>query len=265
MAEAHQAGPDRVFIGTSGWTYRHWRGTYDPAGLAQRRELEYLAGQFRTVELNGSFYVLQKPESYARWAAQVPLDFAFTVKGPRFVTHMKKLRDVRVPLANFFASGGLRLGARLGPLLLQLPQRLKFDAGLLNEFLSLLPRSTAGAARLAEEHGPFLNGRAWTHSDSDVPLRYALEVRHESFASPELGPLLRRHGVALLEDVTANFVYVRLHGSRELYRSGYEPEEIAAWAGRVRAWRAGREPADARRLSAEPVEGRPRDVCVLRQ
>ncbi|GGK23405.1 hypothetical protein GCM10008955_16250 [Deinococcus malanensis] len=263
----------RVYIGTSGWTYRHWRGTYYPQGLVQRRELEYLAGQMASVEINGSFYALQRPDTYARWAAQVPPGFIFAVKGGRFVTHMKKLRDVRQPLANFFASGVLRLEDRLGPVLWQLPERLRFDAALVEDFLALLPRSTAQAARLAQEHGAQLEGRAWMDVQQDLPIRYALEVRHESFRTPELASLLRRAGVSLvvadaagqfplIEEVTADFVYVRLHGSRELYRSGYDPDEIDAWAHRIRAWQAGTQPPDARRLTQDSVPMGSRDVYV---
>lgn len=263
----------QVHVGTSGWTYRHWRGAFYPAGLVQRRELEYLAGRLGSVEINGSFYALQKPESYARWAAQTPPGFVFAVKGGRFVTHMKKLRGVRVPLANFFASGLLRLGDRLGPVLWQLPEAVRFDPEVLDAFLTLLPRSTGEAARLAAEHDAHLEGRAWTQTEQDVPLRHALEVRHTSFVTPELPALLHQHGVALVvadaaghfplvEEVTAGFVYVRLHGSRELYRSGYEPPEIAAWAGRVRAWQSGGEPPDARRLTDAPLFRQPRDVYV---
>ncbi|WP_027481249.1 DUF72 domain-containing protein, partial [Deinococcus pimensis] len=247
--------PGRVHVGTSGWTYRHWRGAFYPEGLVQRRELAYIASRFDTVELNGSFYALQTPGTYARWAEQTGPDFVFAVKGTRFVTHMKKLRGVRAPLANFFASGLLRLGDRLGPILWQLPERLRFDAQVLAEFLSSLPRTTGEAARLAEEHEARMEGRAWTSVERDVPLRHALEVRHESFLTPECTDLLRRHGVALVvadsaghfplvEEVTANFMYVRLHGSRELYRSGYEAAEVAAWAARVRAWQVGSEPPD---------------------
>ncbi|ACO46630.1 DUF72 domain-containing protein [Deinococcus deserti] len=273
MSLPAQPGPGRVYVGTSGWTYRHWRGTYYPQGLVQRRELEYLAGQMASVEINGSFYSLQRPETYARWASQVPPGFIFAVKGGRFVTHMKKLRDVRQPLSNFFASGVLRLEDRLGPVLWQLPERLRFDAALIEDFLALLPRSTTEAARLAQEHSAHLEGRAWMDVQHELPIRYALEVRHDSFRTPELTSLLRRAGVSLvvadaaglfplIEEVTADFVYVRLHGSRELYRSGYQPDEIDTWARRIRAWQAGTEPPDARRLTEEPVPLRPRDVYV---
>jgi uncharacterized protein YecE (DUF72 family) len=238
----------RARIGTSGWRYPPWRGVFYPEGLPQRRELEHLAGRMDTVEINGSFYSLQRPASFRAWAEQTPDDFVFAVKGSRYLTHMKRLRDVRVPLANFLASGLLALGPKLGPVLWQLPPRLRFDAALLDEFLTLLPRSTGAAAHLAGEHDARLDGRAETVTDADRPLRHALEVRHESFRAPEFVELLRAHDVALvvadtagvfpyLEEVTAGFVYVRLHGDTELYTSGYSPAALDRWAGKVRAWR----------------------------
>ena len=267
------AAGGEVYLGTSGWKYRHWRGAFYPAGLVQRQELEYAAGVFGSLEINASFYALQTPDTYARWASQTPPGFVFAVKGGRFVTHMKKLRDVREPLANFFASGLLRLEGRLGPILWQLPEQLRFEPAVLEDFLALLPGSSGEAARLAESHGARLNGRAWTRTGHDRPLRYALEVRHSSFVTPALPRLLRRYGVALvvadaagqfplIEEVTADFVYVRLHGSRELYHSGYDPSEIQDWAGRVRAWRAGSEPSGARRLGDDSLPPCPRDVYL---
>jgi uncharacterized protein YecE (DUF72 family) len=237
----------RVWIGTSGWRYPPWRGAFYPEGLAQRRELEYLSRQVSSIEINGSFYSLQRPESYRAWAAETPEDFVFAVKGGRFITHLKQLRDVETPLANFFASGVLALGGKLGPLLWQLPPRMRFDAARLEAFLDLLPRSTVAAARLAAGHDERLDGRALTETDADRPLRHALEVRHESFRDPALPALLRAHDVALVvadsagtwpyfEQVTAGFVYVRLHGADELYVSGYTAEALDRWAGKVRAW-----------------------------
>ena len=152
----------RVWVGTSGWRYPPWRGTFYPPGLPQRRELAHLAGLVNSVEINGSFYSLQRPESYRAWAAETPDDFVFAVKGSRYITHLKQLRDVRVPLANFLASGVLALGPKLGPLLWQLPPRLRFDAARIDEFLALLPRSTGAAAQLAGEHDARLDGRAET-------------------------------------------------------------------------------------------------------
>jgi uncharacterized protein YecE (DUF72 family) len=235
-------------VGTSGWRYPPWRRTFYPEGLAQRRELEHLSRCVDTIEINGSFYSLQRPENYRAWAAETPDDFVFAVKGGRFITHLKQLRDVEQPVANFFASGVLGLGPKLGPLLWQLPPRLRFDAARIAEFLSLLPHTTTEAAALAARHDERLDGRALTETDADRPLRHALEVRHESFRDPAFPALLREHGVALVladsagtwpvfEEVTADFVYVRLHGQDELYASGYTPAALDAWAERVQAWR----------------------------
>jgi uncharacterized protein YecE (DUF72 family) len=238
-----------VWVGTSGWRYPPWRGTFYPQGLAQRRELEFLSRQVGSVEINGSFYSLQRPERYRAWAAETPDDFVFAVKGGRFITHMKQLRDVGTPLANFFASGVLALGPKLGPVLWQLPPRMRFDAGVLGEFLAGLPQTTGAAAELATHHDERLEGWALTQADADRPLRHALEVRHASFCRPETVELLRAHDVALvvaesagtwpyLENVTADFVYVRLHGDTALYTSGYTPDALDRWAVKIRAWRA---------------------------
>lgn len=240
-------GPGRALVGTSGWRYPPWRGTFYPPGLVQRRELEHLSRQVTSIEINGSFYALQRPESYRSWAAEVPAGFVFAVKGPRFVTHLKQLRDVATPVANFLASGVLGLGAALGPVLWQLPPRMRFDAGRVAEFLALLPRSTADAARVATGHDERLDGRALTETDADRPLRHAVEPRHESFRDPAFTGLLREHGVALVhsdsagtwpvfDEVTADFVYVRLHGQGELYAGGYDAATLDAWAERVRGW-----------------------------
>ena len=267
---SHSTPPLR--IGTSGWVYPPWRGTFYPAGLPQRRELEYLSRRVNSIEINSSFYSLQRPESYQAWAAQTPDDFVFAVKGGRFITHLKKLRDVHTPLANFFASGVLALGPKLGPLLWQLPPTLAFDADRLNSFLDLLPRTTTAAAALAEHHDERLDDRAWIRTDAQRPIRHALEVRHPSYRDPALVELLRAHDVALvvadtagtwpyLEDVTADFVYVRLHGEAELYVSGYTDESLTAWAERIRRWERGQSPRTEHTIApAAPV--RPREVFV---
>jgi uncharacterized protein YecE (DUF72 family) len=237
-----------VRVGISGWRYAPWRGDFYPKGLTQARELEYASSRLRSIEINGSFYALQRPDSYRRWAEQTPAGFVFSVKGPRFITHMKKLAGVATPLANFFASGVLALGPKLGPVLWQLPPTLGFDADRLDDFLGRLPRTTAAAAELATGHDERLDDRALTVTDADRPVRHALEVRHRSFATPEFSALLRAHDVALvvadtagrfpfLDDVTAGFVYVRLHGDQELYVSGYSAEALDGWAERVRTWR----------------------------
>ena len=149
-------------IGISGWRYPGWRGKFYPKGLPHRRELEYASHAFNSVEINGSFYSLQRPSSYQRWHSETPDDFLFAVKGGRFITHMKKLRDIEVPLANFFASGVLALREKLGPILWQLPPNLAWDEQRLGEFFKLLPRNTREAANLGKKHDNKLKARAWT-------------------------------------------------------------------------------------------------------
>jgi uncharacterized protein YecE (DUF72 family) len=237
----------QVRVGISGWTYPPWRGVFYPAGLPHRDELGYVAARLDTVEINGSFYSLQRPHSYRAWFAGTPEDFVFAVKGGRFITHLKKLRGVETALANFFASGVLALGPKLGPILWQLPPTLRYEPDRLAAFFAQLPRSTDEAAWLAAHHDERLAGRALTDSDAHRPVRHALEVRHASFVTPAFVDLLREHRIALvvadtagrwplLREVTAEFAYVRLHGDAELYASGYGPAALDTWAGAVRSW-----------------------------
>ena len=238
-----------VRIGISGWTYKPWRGTFYPPGLPQRRELAFVAERMNSVEINGSFYSLQRRSSFETWAAAVPPDFLFSVKGGRFITHMKKLNDIAVPLANFYASGVLALGSRLGPFLWQLPPNLGFDAERMTAFFDQLPRTAGAAAELAAGHDARVpEDRALlTAPDPGLRLRHTVEVRHETFRDPAFYDLLRRHDVGLviadnpgkwpvIEEVTSDFMYVRLHGHDELYASGYDDEALDAWAARVLGW-----------------------------
>ena len=245
------AGQPHVHIGVSGWTYPPWRGGFYPPGLRQREELAFAARALTSIEINGSFYALQKPDSYARWHDEVPEEFVFALKAPRFITHIRRLRDAGEPLANFLASGPLRLGAKLGPILWQLPPSFRFEAERLRAFLALLPHDTAQAAHIAQGHDGRV-GDGWCRTDATRPLRHAMEIRHASFAVPEFFDLLRAHGVALvladtvtwpkLDEPTADFTYCRLHGDAELYASGYDAAALDAWAARVRTWRkAGRD------------------------
>lgn len=271
--------PGVACVGISGWTYAPWRGVFYPRGLPHKRELAYVAERMSTVEINGSFYSLQRPSSYRSWYDQTPESFLFAVKGPRFVTHMKKLAGVETPLANFFASGPLALRDKLGPILWQLPPNLGFDPDRLRAFFALLPRSTGEAAWLARKQDrvaePALD------AGQDRPLRHALEVRHRSFVDPGFLPLLRENGIAVvvadtagrwpkLTAVTADFVYVRLHGDVELYTSGYTDQSLDEWAAQVRSWTADgldtfvyfdndvkvRSPVDAMALAARLGSGR---------
>lgn len=234
-------------IGISGWRYAGWRGDFYPKGLRQADELRFVGERMRTVEINGTFYSLQRPESFRRWRADVPDDFVFAVKGGRFITHMKKLADVETPLANFFASGVLALGPQMGPVLWQLPPRLRFEPERLASFFDLLPRTTAEAAALAARHDTRVDGRAVTECEVDVPVRHCLEVRDDSFHDPAFLALLRAHDVGLvvadtagrwplIREVTSDFAYVRLHGDEELYASGYSPRALDEWAALVRGW-----------------------------
>jgi uncharacterized protein YecE (DUF72 family) len=243
-------------IGISGWTYGPWRGVFYPPDLAQKRELEYASRQLNSIEINGTFYSLQRPDSFQAWYDATPDDFVFSVKGSRFLTHMKKLKDVETPLANFFASGLLKLKEKLGPILWQFPPSFAFNEERFAEFFELLPKTTTDAAKLARKHDARLNGRSWTKADADRPIRYAVEIRHDSFKDERFIKLLRKHKIAFvladtagrwpyMEDVTADFIYARLHGDEELYVSGYTDSALDWWAARLRAWQCGTEPADA--------------------
>jgi uncharacterized protein YecE (DUF72 family) len=237
-----------IRIGLSGWRYAGWRGDFYPEGLVQRKELAYAAERFSTIEVNGSFYSLQRPASYATWRDETPDDFVFALKGGRFITHMKRLRDVDGAMANFFASGPLALGDKLGPVLWQLPARTRFDADVLDAFLERLPRTSGEAADLARHHDAKLPAdRALTTALTQVRLRHAIEPRDLSFADPAAIDLLRRHDVGLVvsdagdkwprfEEVTSDLVYVRLHGAEELYTSGYGPQALDEWAARISSW-----------------------------
>lgn len=261
-------------IGISGWTYGPWRGTFYPAGLTQKQELAYASRQLNSIEINGSFYSLQRPSSYQLWREQTPEGFVFSVKGGRFITHMKKLRNVEEALANFFASGLLALHEKLGPILWQLPPMLPFEPDRLEAFFNQLPRDTKEAAVLAKRHTSKIKGRAWTSTEKLRPLRHCLEVRHDSFKTPSFIQLLRKHEIALvvadtagkwpyMEDVTADFVYCRLHGDEQLYVSGYTDAALETWARRIRAWGTGGESADAARIGpACKMRKRGRDVYV---
>lgn len=241
--------PGEVRVGISGWTYPSWRGDFYPRGLPHRLELAYAAERLTSVEINGSFYSLQRPISYLRWREQTPAGFEFAVKGGRFITHLRRLAGVETALANFFASGVLALGDKLGPILWQLPARMRFDAGLLADFFDLLPRWTTEAAALAARHDEKVPAdRALVTTALRRRLRHALEARHESFVGREAAELLREHDIGtvladsaghwpVIDDDTSDFRYVRLHGDAELYASGYSGEALDRWTRRCLGWR----------------------------
>ena len=262
-----------IRIGISGWNYAGWRGVFYPPKLAHKRELAYASSVFRTIEINGTHYSLQRPEDFARWAEETPDGFVFAVKGSRYITHMMKLRTPEAGLANFFAQGLLRLGPKLGPILWQFAPDFPFDRRRIEPFLALLPRDTEAALALARRHDYRVAGRAWLKIDRKRKLRHAMEIRHESFVDPDFVALLRKYGVALvsadtvdwplLMDLTSDFVYCRLHGADQLYASGYDAKAIAAWAKRVAAWAQGEEAPDGWRAGPRPALKRARrDVFV---
>ena len=237
-----------IRVGIGGWTYEPWRGAFYPAGLRQADELAHASRELTSIEINGTFYRTQTPDTFRKWAAETPDDFVFSVKGGRFITHMRKLAGVETALANFFASGLLGLGPKLGPVLWQLPPMLRFDAERLAAFFELLPRTTSAAAALALQHDEKIpTDRALTTAEVDVPIRHALEVRHDTFATSASVDLLRQHDIGfvvadtagkwpLVEEVTSDFMYVRLHGADELYVSGYTDQALDSWAEKVRRW-----------------------------
>ncbi len=261
-----------IHIGISGWRYEPWRGVFYPRGLAQARELDYASRYLPTIEINGSFYSLQRPNSYAAWYAATPPGFVFAVKRNKFITHMLKLRGIETPLANVLASGVFALREKLGPILWQFPPQLRFEPDKIEHFLSLLPRDTGQALAMARGHDEKMADRSLLEIDAVRPLRHAIEVRHESFRDEAFIALLRKYKVALVvadtagkwpddEDVTADFMYIRLHGEHELYASGYEDDALERWARRIRAWSEGKQPQDARLVSpVPPPERASRDV-----
>ncbi len=262
-----------IRIGISGWRYEPWRGVFYPDKLAQRLELQYASSKFNSIELNGSFYALQKPKNFQQWHAETPEGFVFSVKAPQFITHIRRLNDVEVPLANFLASGLLCLKEKLGPILWQFPPNLKFDAALFEHFFALLPHSQKEAGEIGKDHDKWLDGRAWIEVEKNRPLRHAVEIRNKSFACEEYVALLRKYKIGLvvadtpswprLMDITADFVYCRLHGSEKLYASGYTDDALDEWAERILRWADGKESVDGDKASTENAPGAEvRDVFV---
>lgn len=261
-----------IRIGVSGWRYTPWRGVFYPKDLPQRLELWYASRVLPTIEINGSFYSLQRPEYYAQWRDETPDDFVFAVKGSRYITHMKKLRDIETPLANFFASGLFELRHKLGPILWQFPPNFAFEREKMARFFALLPHDTTAALKLARRRDGRLSGRARLSIDARRVIRHAVEIRHASFLDPAFIELLREYNIALVtaetarkwpmtHDVTSDFIYMRLHGDKELYKSGYSDRALDRWAERVAAWRDGDEPEDAQKVAKrKPPTSKPRDV-----
>ncbi|MDL0440524.1 DUF72 domain-containing protein [Stutzerimonas frequens] len=251
-----------IHIGISGWRYAPWRGDFYPKGLTQKKELRFASRAVSSIEINGSFYSLQTPERYADWYADTPKGFVFSVKGPRYITHVRRLREIDGALANFFASGIFQLKEKLGPILWQFPPSFKFDPALFEAFLRQLPHDTEAALAIARDCEPRMEGRSYLFVDRKRRMRHAVEIRNESFVDPAFVELLRKYQVALVvadtagkwphhEDLTSDFVYIRLHGAEELYTSGYTDAALDEWRRRIESWNAGSQPDDARLISSK--------------
>lgn len=245
-----------IRIGISGWRYVPWRGDFYPEGLVQKNELKFASRAVNSIEINGSFYSLQSPDLYARWSADTPEDFVFSIKGPRFITHVRRLNEVETPVANFFASGIFQLKQKLGPILWQFPPTFKFDAEKFEHFLALLPQDMKQAKACARQCDERMEKPGYLDIPATGRVRHAVEIRNESFVAPEFVALLRKYKVALVvadtagkwpqvEDLTSDFVYLRLHGDKALYESGYTPSAIKRWGDRIEAWSQGSQPKDA--------------------
>jgi uncharacterized protein YecE (DUF72 family) len=233
----------RAFVGTSGWKKPQWRGDFYPTGLVQRRELEYASRQMTSLEINSTFHGLQRPSTFATWRTETPDDFVFAVKGYEIVARTALFRNAHIHLADFFASGVLELREKLGPLLWQLPEQSKFKAEGVERFLSLLPRTTTDAARLAAQSE---NGDGDTSELPDRPLRHAIEVRDASYRGTEFIELLRAHNIAVvitnspgapdIQDLTSDYVYLRLSSGEDHYANGYDDGTLDEWATRITGW-----------------------------
>ncbi|WP_417780860.1 DUF72 domain-containing protein [Stutzerimonas xanthomarina] len=261
-----------IHIGMSGWRYAPWRGDFYPKGLTQKNELKFASRAVSSIEINGSFYSLQWPELYAGWYDEAPKGFVFSVKAPRYITHILRLRNVEKPIANFLASGVLALKDKLGPMLWQFPPSFKFDPEIFEAFLALLPHDTEAALEMAKGCEARMEGRSYLQIDRKRKLRHAVEIRNESFVDPAFVALLHKFNVALVvadtagkwpyrEDLTSDFVYIRLHGAEELYTSGYSEEALDNWCERIRRWHQGQQPDDAHLIStAKPPSRKARAV-----
>lgn len=261
-----------IRIGISGWRYTPWRGDFYPDGLAQKNELKFASRAVNSIEINGSFYSLQSPDLYARWYHDTPKGFVFSVKGPRYITHVRRLKEIDEPIANFFASGLFQLKEKLGPILWQFAPNFKFDAERFEHFLALLPHNGKAAKACASQCAERLKQPGYLDIPARLTLRHAVEIRHESFLVPAFVALLRKYKVALVvadtagkwphvEDLATDFVYVRLHGDKELYASGYSDEAIKQWGDRLDAWQQGTQPKDARLIVEKtPRARKSRDV-----
>jgi len=239
----------KIRIGIGGWTYEPWRGTFYPEDLPHKRELEHASRQLTSIEINGTYYGSQKPASYTKWHDETPENFVFSLKAPRFAMNRTVLAEAGGSITRFFNSGVTELKKKLGPVNWQFLPTKKFDAADFEAFLALLPREIAGR-----------------------PLRHAVEVRHESFRTPEFVALARKYAVAVvmagdssypqIADVTAPFVYARIMGTKATEAKGYSEASLERWAERAHAWASGSMPEGLEYVEARTGKDQPRDVFL---
>ncbi|WP_413558374.1 DUF72 domain-containing protein [Bdellovibrio sp. HCB209] len=262
-----------VRVGISGWVYPPWRGVFYPEDVSQKKELAFASRQVSSIEINGSFYSNQNPTTYLRWYQETPPNFCFSVKGSRFITHILRLKNIEKPLINFFASGVLNLNEKLGAFLWQLPPSFVYDPERLETFFKLLPKTFPEAVKLADRSDRYGQHYSTEIRNNKTALRHSLEIRHHSFENPEFISLLKKYNIALvfadnagkwpyMEDVTADFLYLRLHGDEEFYTSGYEKDSLLWWGDRINEWQKGRQPKDALTLTEEKIPPKKRDLYV---
>lgn len=234
-----------VRTGTAGWVFEPWRGTFFPDGLVQKKELAYAASRLGSIEINATFRGNQKPQSFAKWAAETPDGFVFSIKGPQLVTHIRRLKNCEIELANFFASGPLALGAKLGPFVWQLPPNLSFEAEAFAYFLALLPKTPSEYVALASKADARLKSEPYLETRDIGPIRHAIELRNASFDCPQALDLLKHHNIARAiadtpenpdRSLTADFAYCRLQGPARPDATAYEPQDIADLATTSKAW-----------------------------
>ncbi len=263
----------KIFVGMSGWTFAGWRGDFYPKGLVQRKELEFASQKVNSIEINGTFYALQKPATFQKWHDETPKDFCFSVKAPQYITHVRRLKEIEEPLANFFASGLACLKEKLGPVLWQFPPNVMLKDDRFERFMKLLPNDSKSASRLAMKHSGKMDGRNHTKFEGDFSIRHAFEFRHPSFQNADFIELMRSHGVAVvfahsgmkspyMEDLTANFVYLRMHGQEDKFKKGYTTETLNWLADRVKSWSQGKQPQDAKCISKNTATKTNRDAFI---
>jgi uncharacterized protein YecE (DUF72 family) len=238
----------KIYVGTSGWTFEGWRGNFYPKHLPRNQELEYASRKLNSIEINGTFYALQKPKTFKRWYQETPEGFCFSVKAPRYITHIRRLREVDQAVLRFLDSGLLELKEKLGPVLWQFPPTVTLKDNRFEKFLSFLLKT-----------------------QTNFPIRHAFEFRHFSFFNDDFVNQLRKYNVAIVfahsglkspytEDLTSDFVYARMHGQDKMFKKGYTQEVLSWWANRVLMWRSGRQADDAKCVSHVKPKPIQRDV-----